>query len=246
MNNGFSVRDPPRGRAGRNKPGPQPTGLSMLQRRLLRTRPTLFMGDVRPQHCKLNLRLTRSSGRKVATCLAYIGFLTVGLAYTLFEHAGIDLIGWNVCLLTISLSAAIYWLLTPANRRAPAREALLRWPVLLLPAYVGFQLVPLPSFCSGSSPPSAHRSLPAWERSCQYRHLLLSASTPPQRPLTFFEFSAARSKVGSKCLPKGIQTLAAALKCDDRDDNASFGPTFVAMPTNPFQIVSPYVSPGER
>ena len=76
--------------------------------------------------------------------LACFALLTSALAYAAFDQGGRDSLGWNTSLLILGAGAVIYLLaVSPADRPSLMRQ-LLGWAVLLPPAYVGFQLVPLP------------------------------------------------------------------------------------------------------
>ena len=73
------------------------------------------------------------------SCLA---FLTLIVGYAVFRAGGRSFIDWNVCLLSLGV-VALFWLRTGAADMAPV-EPWLAWTVLLPPAYVAMQLVPLP------------------------------------------------------------------------------------------------------
>src|SRR5207249_1643909 len=70
--------------------------------------------------------------------------LALTLAYGVFWYGGVVASDWNICQLALGLISLFYWAPLPARRRAPRLEPWLRWPILLLPCYVLFQLIPLP------------------------------------------------------------------------------------------------------
>ena len=72
--------------------------------------------------------------------------LSIGLGYAVFEDGGVLTWGWNVCLLIAGLVSVAYWILTPANEPTPPLGPWVEKALFLLPAYVVFQLVPLPFF----------------------------------------------------------------------------------------------------
>lgn len=72
----------------------------------------------------------------------FVIFLAIVYGYAVARYGGV-LVDWSACLLGIGLVALLYGLLTPRFDLAPL-EGWLRWPVLLLPGYVAFQLIPLP------------------------------------------------------------------------------------------------------
>jgi hypothetical protein len=76
--------------------------------------------------------------------LACFALLTGALAYAAFDQGGRDLLGWNTSLLIIGAGAILYSLAVSPGGRSPVMPQLLGWAVLLPPAYVGFQLLPLP------------------------------------------------------------------------------------------------------
>jgi O-antigen ligase len=64
--------------------------------------------------------------------------------FAVFRYGGVLRLDWNICLLALGLLAIAYTLVPRADR-APAPEAWLRWLLVLLPAYVAFQILPLPA-----------------------------------------------------------------------------------------------------
>lgn len=78
-------------------------------------------------------------------CL-YLGILTAALGYAVLEHGAEVLGDWNVSLVIIGIGAVLYWALTGRSNAAPPMHPVLNWLVLLIPAYVALQLVPLPVF----------------------------------------------------------------------------------------------------
>jgi|GEM_PF-585603 len=84
-------------------------------------------------------------------CLILLG---AGLGYAVFASGGVAFTEWNVCLLIIGSAAIAYCLRTPALSLTPAERPWLASAVLLLPAYVALQLVPLPRFLLGIVSPA--------------------------------------------------------------------------------------------
>ena len=73
-----------------------------------------------------------------------LGLLAIDFGYTVFRYGGVLLRDWNVCLMALGVMALAYWLGTPRIDHAPRLDPWLRWPLLLFPCYVAFQLIPLP------------------------------------------------------------------------------------------------------
>src|SRR5450755_1481551 len=76
--------------------------------------------------------------------LACFTLLASALAYAAFDQGGQASVGWNISLLILGAGAVFYLLAVSPVDRPPFMGQLLGWAVLLPPAYVGFQLVPLP------------------------------------------------------------------------------------------------------
>lgn len=76
--------------------------------------------------------------------LITLALLAAALGYAVFESGGVVRADWNVSLVLIGASALLYWSRLRRGDRSPALEPALRLPVVLLPAYLLFQLVPLP------------------------------------------------------------------------------------------------------
>src|SRR5260370_38231959 len=74
-------------------------------------------------------------------CLALTGLV---LAYAAFFYGGVVAEICNVCLLAIGCIPALYWIFSRKRDRAPRLEPLLLWPIILLPCYLAFELIPLP------------------------------------------------------------------------------------------------------
>ena len=68
--------------------------------------------------------------------------LSIALAYAAVEYGGVALDTWNACLLIVGIAAIVYWRRQPAAK-LPSNP-LWRWALLLFPAYIAFQLLPLP------------------------------------------------------------------------------------------------------
>ena len=73
-----------------------------------------------------------------------LALLAAALAYGVYYEGGVLPVFWDVSLLIVSAVAVIYWLVSPRAGLAPAIGPWLGWTVLIAPAYVGFQLIPLP------------------------------------------------------------------------------------------------------
>ncbi len=68
--------------------------------------------------------------------------LSVALAYSIFFKAGVEPQYWYETLLLLGCVSSSYWLFTRPIRRAPPLENWLFWPLVFLPIYVLFQLIP--------------------------------------------------------------------------------------------------------
>jgi len=73
-----------------------------------------------------------------------LSLLTAGFAYTLFEHAGLEPFAWHVSFFVLGLAALVCWLFAPRFGGVSAMRPVLGWSLLLLPCYVGLQLIPVP------------------------------------------------------------------------------------------------------
>jgi len=73
-----------------------------------------------------------------------LALLTLALGYAVSQPTNRVLTDWNVCLVGIGLATVVFSL--PAASPAPRLERWLAWAVLLIPCYVAWQLLPLPSF----------------------------------------------------------------------------------------------------
>ena len=76
----------------------------------------------------------------------YLTLLGGALGYAVLEHGGRTLLEWDICLAIVGVGSVAYWATTGASRLAPAMGRLLGCGALLIPAYVVFQLIPLPMF----------------------------------------------------------------------------------------------------
>jgi O-antigen ligase len=76
--------------------------------------------------------------------LVTLVILASALGYSVWQSGGVERADWNFSLVLIGASALLYWSSVRRNDRAAALEPVLRWPLILLPAYVLLQLVPLP------------------------------------------------------------------------------------------------------
>jgi O-antigen ligase len=68
------------------------------------------------------------------------------VGYAAFQFGGVVPEHWNLCLLALGVLALFYWLRASVSNLAPPLDRNLRWLVMLLFAFVLFQVVPLPSF----------------------------------------------------------------------------------------------------
>jgi len=66
--------------------------------------------------------------------------LSAAFSYAVFQKGGVWSQDWNIFLLILGLLALFYRPRTPV----PRLEPWLRWPLILLPCYAAFQLLPLP------------------------------------------------------------------------------------------------------
>ena len=76
--------------------------------------------------------------------MIYLIPLSVALGYAVFRKGGVWPQDWYVCLLTVGLLSAAYWVRAQRLGSAPRPRAWVRWGLLLLTCYVALQLVPLP------------------------------------------------------------------------------------------------------
>jgi O-antigen ligase len=70
--------------------------------------------------------------------------LALALAWTLVNRAGVYPADWSITLLALGLVSFCYWQFTDRRDLAPALPPWLRFVIWGLPAYVAFQLAPLP------------------------------------------------------------------------------------------------------
>ena len=86
---------------------------------------------------------TSSSDRAPLRSPLCLAILSLALGYAIFHDGGLLLTDWNICLLLLGLATIIYW-----PRRLPSGPSATKGSepllVLLLLAYVFFQLLPLP------------------------------------------------------------------------------------------------------
>lgn len=83
------------------------------------------------------------SGGTVSRWICFT-FLAAAQAYACFNQGGRTAVGWNTSLLILSAAAVLYLLTVPLIDQRPLTARLLSWCFLLPPAYVAFQLLPLP------------------------------------------------------------------------------------------------------
>lgn len=74
-----------------------------------------------------------------------LAFLATSLAYSVFQYGGVVPATWNVSLLIVGVVAVIYWQ-SDSPGRVPPSSAPWRWALMLFPAYVALQTLPLPLF----------------------------------------------------------------------------------------------------
>jgi O-antigen ligase len=88
--------------------------------------------------------------------LPYLFCLTLALGYAVLKLGAVKSADRNISLLLLGLTALAYRLFTSRSNLAPALGSALQWSLILLPAYVALQLVPLPlSFLKLVSPARA-------------------------------------------------------------------------------------------
>lgn len=75
-------------------------------------------------------------------CLAGLWLI---FAYAVFQSGGIIAAEWNKCIVAVGLLALVYFSRTGRNDLAPTLEWWFLVPLLLLLAFIGLQLVPLPA-----------------------------------------------------------------------------------------------------
>lgn len=78
-----------------------------------------------------------------------LGVLAIALGYAVLHGGGRSPVDWNVSMLLIGLVALVHWLRTNPAERAPSVGPWLGGALVLAPAYVASQLVPLPLFLLG-------------------------------------------------------------------------------------------------
>jgi O-antigen ligase len=71
----------------------------------------------------------------------YLASLSVILGYAVYQYGGVASTAWNICLLALGVTAAVYWLAARAVPEASSAS----W-LLLFPGYIALQLLPLPLF----------------------------------------------------------------------------------------------------
>lgn len=91
-------------------------------------------------------RTAGSAGKTRSWRWFCLGVMASALGYAAFGHGGRVPLDWNISLLIIGVGAVAYWALTPPSSVDPGMPILPGVLALLVPAYVAFQLVPLPVF----------------------------------------------------------------------------------------------------
>src|ERR1700756_3602644 len=76
--------------------------------------------------------------------ILYLAALSLILAYAVFQSGGIVAVDWNRCMVALGVVVLVYFRLTSKDDLAPALQWWLKWPPLLLLAFIAFQLAPLP------------------------------------------------------------------------------------------------------
>ncbi len=74
-------------------------------------------------------------------CLA---LLSAALGYAALWKGGVWTVDWNISLLLIGVAFAGYWIGLPGREKAPPLRIWIKIPLVLLPCYLAFQLIPLP------------------------------------------------------------------------------------------------------
>jgi O-antigen ligase len=81
-----------------------------------------------------------------------------GLVYAALFKGGVWPSDWHISLVLIGAGSLVFWLSPSSRHRIPKLDRWLCWPVLLLPSYVLFQLLPLPpTVLSAISPERAEQ-----------------------------------------------------------------------------------------
>lgn len=76
-----------------------------------------------------------------SVCLILLG---VGLGYSALWKGGVWAVDWNVTLVSIAMAAVVYWVRGRKGPQVGPGLGWLGWPLVLLPAYLAFQLIPWP------------------------------------------------------------------------------------------------------
>jgi O-antigen ligase len=87
-------------------------------------------------------------------CLA---LLTVALGYAAFRTGGVEFSDWNLSLLLVGFASVLYLLRTRSLPLLSSPSCWIAWMTILLPAYVAFQLLPLPLWLLGVLSPERAR-----------------------------------------------------------------------------------------
>ena len=109
-----------------------------------RSLPQVATGVVAPFSKAARRRTARKDPLDRAGAIALTGLGAV-YAFAVAHYGGASAADWNLCLLGLGVLALVYWLGAAGPDRAPAMEGWLRWALMLLPAYVLFQMLPLPA-----------------------------------------------------------------------------------------------------
>ena len=109
-----------------------------------RSLPQVATGVVAPFSKAARRRTARKDPLDRAGAIALTGLGAV-YAFAVAHYGGASAADWNLCLLGLGVLALVYWVGAAGPDRAPAMEGWLRWALMLLPAYVLFQMLPLPA-----------------------------------------------------------------------------------------------------
>src|SRR5690242_10183389 len=74
----------------------------------------------------------------------FLGLLTVALGYAVFRTGGVEFSDWDLSLLLIGFASVFYVLRAHSLAPFSSTSRWLVWLTILFPAYVAFQLLPLP------------------------------------------------------------------------------------------------------
>jgi hypothetical protein len=115
----------------------------------------LLMATFSPTHFASDVDVlvpSRRAHRTSSLFELYCLFLLAAVfAYSVLQYGGVSFTDWNICLLILGGTSAVYW--SRSHVGPPSAAA------LLLPAYIALQMVPLPMFLARLLSPSRAASL---------------------------------------------------------------------------------------